>query len=213
MNQWPHSAPRYWWKCRIHHLPVSMGWNLQPPHTHRANFPQAGTPGHLLKGDWGAQSTTHKFPKRREGKQKEILFFFWGTDCYHITKASSWKDSSQEAPRFENRLDCLSFPGRLTPNGIRMEMNSPDCWAHSHYQMLECFTYLLLCGFLLPFPRTRAGAAAFSCGVRWTLPWKPRKQKTPPTRAARRWVAEVVFYCFFEHPSSRTLNLESVKHH
>lgn len=58
----------------------------------------------------------HRFPEWREGKQKEILFFFWGTDCYRITKASSWKDSSQEAPCLENGLDSLSFPGRLTPD-------------------------------------------------------------------------------------------------
>lgn len=62
----------------------------------------------------------HSFPKWRKGKQKEILFFFWGTDCYHITRASSWKDSSQGAPCLENGLDCLSFPGRLTPSGIHL---------------------------------------------------------------------------------------------
>lgn len=143
----------------------------------------------------------HSFPKWRKGKQKEILFVFWGTDCYHITKASSWKDSSQGAPCLENGLDCLSFPGRLTPSGIHLgwkwvilTAGLPAiirCWSvwHTSFSVgSSCHS---------PEHGTRAGAAAFSCGVRWTLPWKPRKQKTPPTRVARCWVAEVVFYFFW----------------
>lgn len=113
---------------------------------------------------------------------------------------------SQQLKRFQSgstmpwkrvRLPVLPWETDTQWDPSGMEMSYPDCWAPSHYQMLKCLTYLLLCGLLLSFLRTRAGAAAFSCGVRWTLPWKPRKQKTPPTRVARCWVAEVVFYFFW----------------
>lgn len=164
------------------------------------------------RGDWGVQSAT-QVPWVEGGKTKRdlVLLLRHRLLSYHKSQQLKRFQSGSTVPWERVRLPVLPWETD-TRQGSRMKMSYPGCWAHSHYQMLKCFTYLPLCRFLLPFPRTRARAAALSCGVRWTLPWKPGMQRTPPTRVARRWVAEVVFY-FFEHPSSRTLNLEFVKHH